>query len=276
MKFKPFGDKYNFKEDVLIKTFPEYLRSPIENWLWKVLGSVNLVETSDYYLSSGKRYIKQTFIHRLQIYFREVFPHYWSEAIPYIFEDPNRTANFLALCLQNFADGNDAGELEYILSQGGSAYEVTKTQKDVNDYARGAYDLLERVSSILKEQSAKALSESDILQEAWRYCYSRNPDYEKVVSRSCDFLENFFGKLYFPKDPKPQLIKFIHAFEQNATMLSYKGDSITKVKSNLTSLLGEATNIRGQHTKGKGRKPTKEEAEFILHTTIYIWNLHQR
>jgi len=44
----------------------------------------------------------------------------------------------------------------------------------------------------------------------------------------------------------------------------------------LTSLLKEASNNRGQHTKGKGRIPTKNEAEFVLNTTILVWNLHQK
>ena len=35
-----------------------------------------------------------------------------------------------------------------------------------------------------------------------------------------------------------------------------------------------AMNVKVQWD-GKGKKPTKEEAEFVLHTVIYIWNLHQ-
>jgi hypothetical protein len=100
--------------------------------------------------------------------------------------------------------------------------------------------------------------------------------YEKVVSRSCDFLEKFLGTKYFPQDPKPQLKKFVHAFEADPSKLSYKGDSLVKPKSGITSLLREASDIRGQHTQGKGRKPTRQEAEFVLHTTIYVWNLHQK
>lgn len=276
MIFKPLGNRYNYSPDVLVKSFPDYFYSPIDDWLWKVLNSAGAVDVSDSYIDSSKRYIKTVFLNRLQIYFREVFPQYWKEAFPFIFQDPDRLSNFLAFCLQNFADGDDATELEYILSQGGSGFGVIKTQKDASEYTKGVYDLVERVGTTVKEQSAKALDDNEILMAAWIYCYSRNPDYEKVVSRSCDFLESFLGKKYFPTDPKPQLKKFIHSFEEHPALLDYKGNSIVKPKSNLTSLLKEASDIRGQHTAGKGRKPTKQEAEFVLHATIFIWNLHQK
>jgi len=276
MKFQPFGSRYDFSKGVLIKNFPDYMRTTIENWLWKLLKGVYVAKMSEHYLTRGRRYLESSFLNDMQIQFREVFPQLWNEAIRFIFLDQDRTANFLALCLQNYAKAEHASELERILSQSGSGYEVTKTVKGASEYSRGVYDLVERVSPVVKEQSEKALSDNAILEEAWKYCYSRNPDYDKVVSKSCDFLEGFLGKRYFPKDPKPQLKKFVHAFEQTPELLSYNGDSIVNPKSNLTSLLKEASNIRGQHTAGKGRQPTKEEAEFVLHTTILIWNMHQK
>lgn len=194
----------------------------------------------------------------------------------FILSDRERTTNFITLCLQNFADKDNANELEFILSQGGSAYEVIKKDKFASEYAKGGYELAERVSEVVKKQSEQALEGSELLNEAWDSCFSRSPDYEKVVSRSSDFLEAFLGEIYFPTDTKPQLKKFVHAFERNPEILDYKGDSVVDPKSNRTSLLKEASNIRGQHTAGKGRKPTKEEAEFVLHSTIYIWNLHQK
>lgn len=276
MKFKPFGEKYSFSSDTLIKNFPRYFYDPIDNWLWRVLGSANVVDVSyDDYVTGHKKYIKPSFLNQLQIHLREEVPQYWSEALPYIFENPDRTANLIALCLQNFADADDANELEYILSTGGSGYEVMKTDKDASEYDKGVYDLIERVNPIVKKQAQTILEQDELIKDAWNFCYSRNPDYEKVVSRSCDFLENFLGGIYFPKDPKPQLKKFVFALENDPSKLSYKGVSIVDPKSSLTSLLKNASDIRGQHTKGKGRKPTKEEAEFVLHTTIYIWNLHQ-
>lgn len=277
MKFNPFGKKYDFSQETLMKSFPEYFVDPIDTWLWNVLHSANIAEISNGYYSTGdRRYLTTDFINRTQIFLREVIPQHWNDFIKYIFNDADRTANILALCLQNFADADDAVRLEVILSQGGSGYEVTKTNKEASEYAKGVYDLIDRVSPVVRNQASKALNDNEILRDAWVYCYSRNPDYEKVVSRSCDFLESYLGKIYFPKDGKPQLKKFVHAFEQTPGILNYKGDTVVDPKSTVTSLLKEASNIRGQHTNGKGRVPTKQEAEFVLHTTIYIWNLHQK
>lgn len=272
MKFKPFGSKYVYDKAVLVRNFPDYMRPTIANWLYDVL-RYSVIDENRY---SSYRAINQSFQHSLHIEFRETFPNDWGDFIKFVFADDERLCNVLALCLQNYANKMQADYLEYVLSQGGSAYEVACTDEKATEYAKGVYDLSERVPTTIKTQSEAALTDNDLLLEAWNSCYSHNPDYEKVVSRACDFLEDFLGKIYFPKDPKPQLKKFIHAFEDDPSKLTYKGDALVEPKSTLTSLLREATNIRGQHTKGKGRKPTKQEAEFVLHTTIYIWNLHQK
>jgi hypothetical protein len=58
--------------------------------------------------------------------------------------------------------------------------------------------------------------------------------------------------------------------------LNFKGDTVIKNKDNLLDLIDNVASFRGMHTAGKGKKPNKDEAEYILHTTIYIWNLHQQ
>ncbi len=273
MKFKSITNTYVFTKETLNRSFPSFLALPINNWMQKILTGARVLSSNDY---RRRLYLKSEFLDELNINFREVFPQYWTETAPFIFLDANRTADFIAMCLQNFADASDAEELEHILSKGGSAFEVVPTKKDATQYEEGVYNLSERVSPIIKDQSAEAMGKNELLQQSWNLCYSRNPDYEKVVSRCSDFLEKFLGTIYFPKDTKPQLKKFVHSFESTPNILSYKGDTIVSPKSGITSLLKEATNIRGQHLGGEhGRIPTKQEAEFILHTTIYIWNLHQ-
>jgi hypothetical protein len=130
------------------------------------------------------------------------------------------------------------------------------------------------VPELVHEQAKNALDENSLLLDAWLSCYGRDPDYEKTVSRCCDALERFFKDKYWPKDPKPQLGKFVAQFSQTPDILNYKGMSLIDPKNLVTDLLKDFPNIRGQHTAGKGRKPTPDEAEFVLHTTIYLWNLH--
>jgi hypothetical protein len=270
MKFKAFGDKYNFPKNVLIDNFPPFVLGPLSDWLLNTLRYDYIIE------DSFERYIgiSPSFKHFLQIEFREVFPQDWNNFLKFVFEDKDRTCNIIALCLQNCANLDQANSLEYILSESGSAYEITCTDLKSAEFHKGVFDLIQRVPTSTKKFSEKAISENEMLLEAWNSCFSRKPDYEKTVSRCSDFLEAFFKKKYFPDDPKPQLKKFIHDFENNPERLQYKGSTIVSPKSMITSLLSEVSNIRGQHLAGKGRKPTRDEAEFVLNTTIYIWNLH--
>lgn len=276
MKFKPFSYKYDFKDEALIENYPNYLQKPITHWLRDLFQKNNLGYNRYNHLNSSITNLNSSFVDRTQTLLREVFNSDFGEFVDKLFSDTELTTNFLALMLQNYARGLDAVRLEMILSDGGSAYKVEKTDKEASESKEGVYDLVWRVPEAVTQQSEKALTNNQLLLEAWKQCYSRHPDYEKTVSKCCDFLEGYLGKTYFPEDPKPQLGKFINNFENNPKQLSYKGDSIVDPKSILTSLLKEASNIRGQHTEGQGREPTSDEAEFILHTTIYIWNLHDK
>mgnify|MGYP001561188483 CR=1 FL=1 len=55
MKFNPFGNKYDFTQEALIKSFPYYFVDPLDTWLWKVLYSANVAKTNDGYYSNGDR-----------------------------------------------------------------------------------------------------------------------------------------------------------------------------------------------------------------------------
>ena len=111
------------------------------------------------------------------------------------------------------------------------------------------------------------------MREAWLACYSRNPDYEKTVSKATDALETLYKTKYFPTDTKPNLAKFLNDFAQNPGQLRFKGDSLVIPKNQLAELSRAFVPIRGHHTSGTGRSPTKEEAEFVLHYAIFIWNI---
>jgi hypothetical protein len=277
MKFKAMSNKYKFDQKVLIMDFPDYLVRPIANWMTELLDNSNRIVLPDgFYPNNGRAYLKDDF----KMLCKHIFVN--SSQMT----GKNVSLSFLTMltglsllfqiCLQNYAKGSDANRLEGILAIGGSGYEVIKTKPGASEYEAGVYDLNERVPAIAKAQATEALNTNSMLLEAWQACYQPKPNYEKTVTESCDFLENFLGKIYFPKDTKPQLKKFVHAFESKPDVLSYKGDSIVQPKSLLTSLLRKHLYVRGQHKAGSGRKPTKEEAELVLHVSILIWNMHQK
>lgn len=278
IKFKPFGLKYKFDNTALIHSYPGYMHSSLEVWLWNILKNANMADTASHYLtvSSRERYITPFFLNTLRVELREVFPQDWTDFVRFCLQDPDRMSNVLAFCLQNFSKSEDAGKLEYVLSHGGSGYKVTKTDVDASEYDQGVYDLTERVPAVIQAQSKEALNSNQILLDAWNSCYSRNPDYEKVVVKCQNFLEELLRDKYEPGNTKPQLGKLIGNLKSSSKKLSYKGDIVVTDKAVMLLLIDNIAQFRGMHTAGSGKVPTKEEAEYVLHTTIYIWNLHQR
>ena len=258
IKFKPFGKKYKFDDTALVHNYPGYMHSSLEIWLWDVLKNADAVNMASRYLSvsSDERYVVPNFLNILRVEFREVFPQHWDDFLSFLIQDSDRMSNILAFCLQNFANGEDAINLEYILSTSGSGYKIQKTNTDASEYDRGAYDLTERVPEVIQEQSKTALSSNQILLDAWNSCYSRNPGYE-------------------PGNKKPQLGKLVGNLKTSSKKLNFKGDTVVSDKMTILLLIDNVAQFRGMHTAGTGEVPSKEEAEYVLHTTIYIWNIHQ-
>lgn len=272
-KFIPFGEKYKFNDGVLIKTFPEYFSESIERWLWDVL-----LRESILYVGSDMDGIPpcivDSFKNKLQISFREIFPSEWRDFYAVVYGDTDRLTNFLAYCLQSFAYGPDADRLDLILSAGGSAYSTYKVDKKAGDFLKGNYNLTYRVPAMIQTIADKALKQNELLNNAWMHCYSRNPDYEKVVKSCQNFLEGFLRDLYEPKNTRPQLGKLIGNLKASKK-LNYKGSAVLCDKNVILLLIDNMAQYRGMHTAGTGKNPGREEGEFFLHATIFIWNLHQ-
>jgi hypothetical protein len=274
MRFKPFSEKYDFSKSELTEQYPSYLRRPIAQWIHDLVSDNEL----GYVVSSFNSNIaslKPGFVNNLNTLLRESLPADFGNFTETIFGDDELTSNFLALLLQNICKGADAVQLESILSNGGSAFAVEKVDKSAGSYDAGAYDLVKRVPEVVAAQAAQALTSNDLLKEAWNAYYSRNPDYDKTVNKCCDALEHVLRDKYEPNNRKPQLGMLLKNLQATPSKLSFKGDTLLSDKAELIDLISSATQVRGSHTAGTGRTPTSEEAEFILHCTILIWNMHQ-
>jgi hypothetical protein len=164
--------------------------------------------------------------------------------------------------------------MEYVLATGGSAFAVMMSPGDLQNYQTGIADIVERVPEVVREGSKEVLDTNTLIREAWHSCYSRNPDYAKTVSKCVDALEGLFKDKYFPKDQQPSLGRFLNDFLTTPTRLSFQGDMLLDPKSMLTELAQQFTPIRGHHTSGTGRVPTKEAAVFVLHYSIFVFQIH--
>jgi hypothetical protein len=272
MKFKPVTSKYVFDGEVLIKYYPEHLHIPVATWIKSVLLDAKKwkIEREIYY----NEYLENDFLNDLDIHFREQFPRKHEQFLPFVFQDDERTTNILALCLQNFARPSHARKLERILSTAGSGYAVMFTGDHKNEYNTGIADLVERVPDVVVEASEDAFNIEPLVKVAWQSCYSRNPDYSKTVIKCVDALEGVIKKTYFPKDTKPTLGRYINDLAAAPEKLIYHGNSIVDPKNSLTDLAKKFIEIRGNHTSGTGREPTKEEAVFVLHYTVFFLSVH--
>ncbi|MEN9338498.1 MAG: hypothetical protein RI945_223 [Candidatus Parcubacteria bacterium] len=269
MKFKPVTQNYIFDAKELTREFPQYLLIPVSTWIQDVLRNAGIWSSDSY------QAISPDFLNNLDLLFRETtpFPRDHRDFLNFVLKNPERTINIIQLCLQNYARPSEARKMENILSTGGSAYSVMLNSSNLQEYQRGIADIVERVPKIVTESSKDVLDNNTLIQEAWHSCYSRNPDYEKTVSRCVDALEGLFKNKYFPQDQKPTLGKFVNDFIADPLKLSFWGDTLINPKNKLTDLAKEFIPIRGHHTSGTGRKPTKEEAVFVLHYTIFVFQI---
>jgi len=270
MRFKPVTPKYVFDGSDLVREFPAHLQTPVATWIHSVLHDGGIWSGNSY------RAIDEAFLNNLDLLLREStpFPRDHRDFLDFVMADPDRTINVIALCLQNYASSHRARQMEHILSTGGSAYAVMLDAGELHGYEMGVADIVERVPEAVREGSKEVLDANSLIRDAWHSCYSRNPDYAKTVSKCVDALEGVFKTNYFPKDPKPTLGKFLNDFAAHPTKLSFQGDTLLNPKSMLTEMAQQFTPIRGHHTSGTGRAPTKEEAVFVLHYTIFVLQIH--
>lgn len=255
-----------------MEVYPNYMRQSLADWMFHTLEYDALDRDTLY----DRAWLKKSFNHFLNIQLREVFPNEWDSFLSFVSAEAERTSNVSAVCLQNFANNENATELECILSEGGSAFKVTKTNLSSSEYDKGVYDLEYRVSKSLQKTANQILSNEDLMRQAWHHCYQRKPDYEKTVVDCQNFLEKFLRDKYEPKNLKPQLGKLIGDLKSSPNKLNFKGKKAMANSTIVLELIDKIPSLRGMHTAGTGRKPTKEEAEFVLYTTIYLWNLHQK
>jgi len=252
--------------------FPDFLRDDLVEWIQNVMELNRLTSApSDLYRTSG--YLDAKFRRFLQREFMRNFPDDWPHFIREVVADEELLADYLSLLLRNFANGSQAKVLESLLRHVNSEFTVKATKNDAEDYDVGCFDLEYRVPRAVRTNANNALN-SQLLLDAWHACYgTRSPDYEKCVSACADFLEGYLRDKFYPEMERTKTIpQFINDFKE-PEKIGFVGDGFVKDRMSLVSLLTGLSNARGQHTTGKGRPPTPEDAKYVLHTTIYIWNL---
>ncbi len=96
------------------------------------------------------------------------------------------------------------------------------------------------------------------------------PDDERTVTRATDALSGILRDRYFPAEKRPQLGTLLEKIKKDCDLYPLPGNTIFDQKEFL-SIMSRFSKIRGNHKSGTGRAPMHQEAGFVLHFTIMLF-----
>ena len=278
-EFEPFDSEYEIDKSVLSDQLEDYLRPSTDRWLRATMNSHTLVQ-----ISRGKLVLKEAaFLHPLQETFRRQFPAELNTFVTSMFSDIKLFRNLLSYILQNVATVSEARDLEEILARCSSAYAVefirdTDPQSGIFTtdgkpfYKIIGTKLTYRVPLIVKIQAEEVFATESLFAEAWEFYYGMSPDDEKTVVRATDALAGAIRDVFFPEEKRPVFGTLLNKLKQDPASYPMLANSIYDQKKFLETM-DQFSKIRGNHQKGTGRKPTHEEAGFVLHFAIMFYQI---
>lgn len=279
MTFEPFDEGYKVDESVLTEEIPDFLDQSLRLWIQSVFSSHGITRTDQ---KLGLVLDQRMFLYPLQETFRRKFPPGLVLFMHQLFLDIKLLRNVISYILQTLATFDEGRELERIFQRSGSAYTVEfikgeeargiLTAKGEPIFSTVGMRLAYRVPTIVEIQAKKILNTQVLLSEAWSSHYGINPDDEKTVTRCTDALAGLLRDKYFPDDKKPQLGKFLKQMIEQPEKYPLPAEKLYDKKKFL-ELMQEFSAIRGNHKTGTGRAPTYEEAGFVLHYAIMLFQI---
>lgn len=276
MSFEPFDEEYKFDKSILTESFPPYLLPSVRKWIFGVLKSHGMAQGA---IERG--YFFDNFLFPLNRQLRKSLPPNESDFFNNIFSSKKVSRNVLSYILQRIAYENEGRELEQILSEASSAYSVEFTESNApiiqvaggkSKLSQKKMKLVYRVAPVVKKQAAEILNNNDLIAEAWESHYGMKPDDEKTVTRCTDALAGLLRDKYFPTEKRPQLGTLLQKMRAKPTTYPLPADSLYD-NDKFLEIMKDFSKIRGNHKTGTGRAPTHEEAGFVLHYTIMLFQL---
>jgi hypothetical protein len=266
MEFTPFSQGYNYDPNVLIEDFPDYLLPHVKDWIIAVMSTAGI---------QAGNHLDHEFKKELEFLIRQVLPTQTVSFIAWWESQPQGICNLLTLMLQNYANQQQVVTLVELLRKNSSAYTAEPiAQKDEKEL--GGYILVKRVPDTVRQQVEVAARSDDLIRKAWIECYKMHPNYTEAVRLANDFIEGILRDKFWSERKIPYTVgQAINKIQANDSNFHFKGEKFVADKSKVISLLQGIANIRGIHTKGQGREPTADEAEFIVQTCIYLSTLFE-
>lgn len=278
-RFEPFDGEYEIDKSILSEEVAPFLQKSIRLWLNTLFANHSILRknANGMIVLDGK-----SFLFPLQETFRKEYPDEPAYFVNLMFSNTKLFRNMLSYILQNHADINEARELEEMLMRSSSAYAVEFIKgEELRGLKRAdgsplfktvGCKLVYRVPPIVKVQAEEAFSSEALLAEAWEAYYGMQPDDEKVVTRATDALAGSLRDKYFPDEKRPVFGTLLQKIKQDPTAYPLPGSSIYE-QQKFAETMDQFSKIRGNHQKGTGRKPTHEEAGFVLHFSIMLYQV---
>ena len=274
MTFESFDDEYRFDKSVLTEDFPDYMYPSIQQWIISTLDRAKFLSWSQ-----GVQYIdRSAFILPLNESMRATFRHELAHFLVDVSKDATIFRNVLSYILQNVAQKNEGEKLEKILARTSSAYSVdfkdeeATTSSGAISWVRTRMKLVYRVTPIVKRQAENALAQSELLADAWDSYYGLKADDEKTVTRCADAIAGLLRDKFFPTEKRTQLGTLLQKVISEPKKYPLAGEALFEKKEFLGIMKGFST-VRGNHKTGTGRTPAHEEAGFVLHFTIMLFQI---
>lgn len=269
--FEPFDETFRFDERVLAENFPNYMLPSVLSWIF------NLMVAHKLYSPIHSSKIDATkLIQPLNRIMRTAFRSEYVDFMADIQIDLVTFRNVLSYLLQRVSDTNEGKTLENILYETSSAYAVEFKEVNLKNGAIGwkatKMKLVYRVPPIVKKQALEVMSTDQLLMEAWDSHYGIDFDDEKTVTRCTDALSGLLRDRYYPDEKKPQLGKLLKQLIENKDKIILPADTLYN-KESLLKMMVKFSEKRNNHQKGTGTKPSHEEAGFVLHFTIMLYQL---
>jgi len=269
--FEPFDEEFNFDRSILTETFPDYMLPSVLSWIENVL-----IKHQMYRPQLSRNVSDSKLVLPMNRALRKTIRTSWSAFLVDIQEDVPTFRNVLTYLLQNVASAEEGEELETILSDTSSAYSVDFKEEDVRHGALiggiTRMKLVYRVPPVVKEQALDVMRTDQLLAEAWESHYGISADDEKTVTRCTDALAGLLRDVYFPEEKRPQLGILLGKMRKDTEKYPLPASSLYD-SDKFLELMKNFSKIRGNHKTGTGRAPTHEEASFVLHYTIMLFQL---
>lgn len=286
-KYQPITEKYKKINQEMTQGFPDFLEVKIYEWMCALSQVENLglvsryIDSSDINNESTCFYFESLeFIDDFEISHRFLFDRYdisyfLNQILPFnvvdvsivrdkMRDDFNLGIEFLNYTIQHVPKKQQQ-RFEDILQQANHEYKVS-------GIGTKQVCLTKRVPAEVEKVAEKILSKNDILLGAWNSVYKKHKDhmeqqksYEHAIKECCKAIEGYIEPTYFPQSKKGTFGKLIADLKDKKDKSFYRGINIDPDMT-LFDTVKEFQKYSNKHTGQNA--PTREDAEFILHTTI--------